>query len=209
MMRITLEDLHRYIDTHYIKPQDELSAPLPLFHQETENDILYDSVASPFSHDAALYISSSTPMPTSAPMPSPAPAKKKTVFPIGLRLPSILDKRESSFSEFLRELLKERKEKDSEIYKRAEVSKQLFSKILSTKDYQPTKSTAVELAIGLQLDLNQTQKLLEKAGYTLTRSSKTDLVVQYCIEREIYSISFINEALYDCGLPLLKTGLKV
>ena len=115
---------------------------------------------------------------------------------------------ESSFSEYLLELLKERSGKDSEVYKRAEVSKQLFSKILNNRDYQPTKSTAVQLAIGLELDLPQTRKLLEKAGYALTCSSKADLVVQYCIEKKIYSVSFINEALYDSGLPLLKTGLK-
>ena len=56
------------------------------------------------------------------------------------------------------------------------------------------------------VDLSKAKKLLEKAGYTLTRSSKTDLVVQYYIERKIYSIPFINAALYDCGLPMLKTG---
>ena len=115
---------------------------------------------------------------------------------------------ESTFSEFLLDLLRERSGKDSEVYKRAEVSKQLFSKILNNPDYQPTKSTAIQLAIGLQLDLTQTQKLLEKAGYALTRSSRADLVVKYCIERKIYSVTFINEALDDCGLPLLKTGLK-
>ena len=64
-------------------------------------------------------------------------------------------------------------------------------------------------AIGLELDMPGTQKLLEKAGYTLTRSSKTDLAVQYFIERGLYSVSLINEALYDCGLPLLSTGLGV
>ncbi|MBR0208801.1 MAG: macro domain-containing protein [Oscillospiraceae bacterium] len=115
---------------------------------------------------------------------------------------------ESSFSEYLLELLKQRSGKDSEVYKRAEVSKQLFSKILHNRDYQPTKSTAIQLAIGLQLDLEGTQKLLGKAGYALTRSSRADLAVQYYIERKIYSVSFINEALSDCGLPLLKTGLK-
>ena len=123
-------------------------------------------------------------------------------------LADILRQSESTFSEYLLDLLKERSGKDSEVYKRAEISKQLFSKILSNKYYQPTKSTAIQLAIGLQLDLIQTQKLLEKAGFALTRSSKADLVVQYYIERKVYSVTFINEALSDCGLPLLKTGLK-
>ena len=129
--------------------------------------------------------------------------------PVGTSsLEELLRQSESTFSEYLLDLLKERNGKDSEVYKRAEVSKQLFSKILNNRDYQPTKSTVIQLALGLQLDLPQTQKLLEKAGYALTRSSKADLVVQYYIERKIYSVSFINEALFDCGLPLLKTGLK-
>ena len=123
-------------------------------------------------------------------------------------LEELLRLRESSFREYLRDLLRERGGKDSEVYKRAEISRQLFSKILNTEDYQPTKSTVIQLAIGLQLDLAQTQKLLGKAGYTLTRSSRRDLTVQYCIERKIYSVSFINEALYDGGLPLLTTGMR-
>ena len=135
---------------------------------------------------------------------------RRTLLPlsptIGSSFDDIFRNRDKTFSEHLLDLLRERDGKDSEVYKRAEVSKQLFSKILSNKDYRPTKDTAVQLAIGLQLDVAQTQKLLEKAGYTLTRSSKTDLVVQYCIERKIYSIPFINAALYDCGLPMLKTG---
>ena len=121
-------------------------------------------------------------------------------------LESILKRVENTFSEHLLDLLNECGEKDSDVYRRAEISRQLFHKIISKKDYQPTKSTAIQLALGLRLDLAQTQKLLEKAGYSLTRSSKTDLVVQYFIERGEYSIVTVNTALYDCGLPLLKTG---
>ena len=123
-------------------------------------------------------------------------------------LAALLRQSDSTFSEFLLDLLRERSGRDSEVYRRAEISKQLFSKILSNRDYRPTKSTAIPLAIGLQLDVAQTQKLLGKAGFVLTRSSKADLVVQYYIERRVYSVTFINEALSDCGLPLLKTGLK-
>ena len=123
-------------------------------------------------------------------------------------LEEILKQREKTFSEYLLDLLNERDGKDSEVYKRAEVSRQLFSKIVSNRDYQPTKNTVIQLALGLELDVAGTQKLLARAGYALTRSSKTDLVVRYYIERKVYSIPFINEALADCGLPLLKTGLK-
>ena len=115
---------------------------------------------------------------------------------------------ESSFRAYLMDLLRERGGKVSEVYKRAEISKQLFSNILNREDYQPTKNTVIQLAIGLQLDLPQTQKLLDKAGYTLTRSSKRDLAIRYCIEHKMYNVTFINEALFDCGYPLLSTGSK-
>ena len=143
------------------------------------------------------------------PRPTAAPAYNQAFSSDSVRsddLESILKGKESTFSEYLLDLLKECGEKDSEVYHRAEISRQLFNKIINKKDYQPTKSTAIQLALGLRLDLPKTQKLLEKAGYALTRSSKTDLVVQYFIERGVYSIVTVNMALYDCGLPLLKTG---
>ena len=123
-------------------------------------------------------------------------------------LKDILEQQEPTFSDYLLDLIEERGGKASDVYKRAEVSKQLFSKIISNRDYQPTKNTVLQLAIGLQLDVPQTKALLNRAGYALTRSSKTDLVVQYYIERNIHNVPFINLALDDCGLPLLGTGLK-
>lgn len=122
---------------------------------------------------------------------------------IASSLSELFKTKESSFSEYVLELLAQKHEKDSEVYHRAQISRQLFNKIINEKNYQPKKNTAIQLAIGLKLDLEQTQKLLGKAGYELTRSSKTDLVVQYFIERRDYNLIDINIALFDCGLPLL------
>lgn len=118
-------------------------------------------------------------------------------------LKDYLELAECGFSEYLLDLLKETGEKDADVYRRAGMSRQLFNKIINSRDYQPKKKTAIQLAIGLRLDLAQTQRLLEKAGYALTRSSKSDLVVQYFIQRREYNIVAINLALFDCGLPLL------
>ena len=108
---------------------------------------------------------------------------------------------ECSFNEYVLDLLKERSEKDADVYHRAGMSRQLFNKIINKKIVRPQKNTVLQLAIGLQLDLAQTQKLLEKAGYALTRTSKSDLVVQYFIERKNYNMQEIDLALFDCGLP--------
>lgn len=199
------DDLKSYIDDHYVRERSEeeyavdarptmdASAPLAAHPKERRRFARREKAAEAVGNIA----------PKEA-LPEAFPSASCTMS----SLDEILRQHEKTFSEYLLDLLREREEKDSAVYKRAEVSKQLFSKILNNRDYQPSKSTVLQLAIGLQLDLPQTRKLLEKAGYALTRSSKTDLVVQYYIERKIYSVSFINEALYDCGLPLLKTGLK-
>ena len=198
------DDLKSYIDDHYVAEKKKREyGPAPYFRRRFEANFRKASCEieeEQKESDSSMF---SAAMDMSA-VCDHAPSAARMEGDLG----KLLSQCESSFSEFLLDLLKERSGKDSEVYKRAEISKQLFSKILSNKRYQPTKDTAIQLAIGLQLDLNQTQKLLEKAGYALTRSSKADLVVQYYIEKKIYSVTFINEALADCGLPLLKTGLK-
>lgn len=115
------------------------------------------------------------------------------------------DSESTTFTEHLISLLQECGEKDSVVYHRAGMSRQRFNKIINNKYAQPKKETAIQLAIGLKLDMTQTQALLKKAGYALTRSSRADLVIQYYIERKTYNVVLINNALYDCGLPLLKT----
>ena len=174
------DDLKSFIDDNYVD-QRRREVELSLQHRESEERRRLKS---------ALAIQSG--------------ARKRAA---AKSLEDVLRETESSFSEYMLELIKSRKMTKSEVYKRAEVSKQLFSNICKNRHYQPTKSTAVQLAIGMELDLEQTERLLNKAGYALTRSNKADLVIRYYIVRKIYSIPFINAALYDCGLPLLSTGL--
>ena len=87
--------------------------------------------------------------------------------------------------------------------KKANISKQHFSKIRNNPHYQPTKATAIALALALELDLEQTNDLIGRAGYTLTRSSRFDLIIQYYIERKNYNIVEINITLYEFDQVLL------
>ena len=188
-------DLRSYIDDNYVEEQTRKE-----YGARSEQRRWRKNLAPSEEYGASLALGKINAEPF---MPEASAAS----LPAG-SLEELLEQSECTFSEYLMDILRERSGKDSEVYKRAEISKQLFSKMLSNRDYQPTKGTVIQLAIGLQLDVNQTQKLLEKAGYTLTRSSKADLVVRYYIERKVYNVKFINLALEDCGLPLLKTGLK-
>ena len=118
-------------------------------------------------------------------------------------LENLLKQKDAGFTETLLKLIDQSGKKDSQIYKRANISKQLFSKIRSNPDYKPTKPTAIALALALELDLDGTRDLIGRAGYTLTNSSKFDLIIRYFIEQGNYNIVEINLALYEFDQPLL------
>ena len=138
--------------------------------------------------------------------PAPAPKKEKSGFSL-LRpkptLAQLLAETDASFSETLLKLIDRTGRKDSEIYSRANVSRQHFSKIRNNPHYKPTKATAIAFAIALELDLEQTRDLIGRAGYALTRSSKFDVIIMYFIEQKNYSMMDINAALFEFDQSLL------
>lgn len=118
-------------------------------------------------------------------------------------LDDLLSNLDASFSETLLALIDERGITDAEVYHRANLSRQLFSKIRSNRAYRPTKPTAVALAVALELDPRQTQDLLSRAGLALSRSSKFDVIVRFFLERGVHDVFRINEALFAYDQPLL------
>lgn len=92
---------------------------------------------------------------------------------------------------------------DAEVYKRANIDRRLFSKIRTGKGYLPSKRTILALAIALELNLDETDDLLARAGYTLSRSQKFDVIVQYFISTGYYDIYDINKVLFYYDQPLL------
>lgn len=120
-----------------------------------------------------------------------------------LSLEEILERTDAGFTETLLTLIDKTGKKDSEIYKKANLSKQHFSKIRNNPHYQPTKATAIALALALELDVDQTNDLIGRAGYTLTNSSKFDLIIRYFIEQGNYNAVEINIALYEFDQALL------
>lgn len=108
-----------------------------------------------------------------------------------------------TFQERLLRFIDERNLTNAQVYKKANLSRKLFSKILCNPDYQPKKRTVIAFAIALQLNLDDTKDLMARAGFALSPGSRFDLVIEYFIEKKVYDIYTINVALFDHDLPML------
>lgn len=118
-------------------------------------------------------------------------------------LDDIIGNMDEPFNETLMKLIDLKGKTDSEVYRKANIDRRLFSKIRSGNGYMPGKKTIIALAIALELDLEETNSLLERAGYTLSHSQKFDVIIEYFIISGIYDIYKINEALFSYDQPLL------
>ena len=110
---------------------------------------------------------------------------------------------DETFSEMLTRLVAESGEKNSAIYNRAQIDRQLFSRIKNNKYYQPSKDTAVALALALKLDFVKAKNFLAAAGYALTNSSKRDMIIAFFLENKIFDTMLLNDCLYEYEQPVL------
>ena len=132
-----------------------------------------------------------------------APCAPMAMDVVGGSLDDMLDELDAGFSETLLKLIDRTGKKDSEIYKKANVDRKLFSKIRNNPDYKPSKTTAIAFAVALELDLEETKDFIARAGFALSRSSKFDVIIEYFIKQKNYDVFAINEALFAFDQSLL------
>ena len=177
-------DIAEYIDDHYV---DE--------HTDSRRERLrrlnrLESKASKVCEDAA-------------PDFMAAPCAPMAMSVASGSLDDMLGELDAGFSETLLKLIDRTGKKDSEIYKKANVDRKLFSKIRNNPDYKPSKATAIAFAIALELDLEETKDFIARAGFALSHSSKFDVIIEYFIKQKNYDVFAINEALFAFDQSLL------
>ena len=173
-------DVRHYIDDAYIAEKEPelreffVSAPMPMRNNMPSSDGMQCDASADFFYES-----------------------------VSVDIEDWLREQDIGFSEYLLKLIDLTGEKDSVIYNKANIDRKHFSKIRNNPDYRPSKSTVLAFAIALELDLEGTKALLEKAGFALSHSSKRDLIVEFFIKNENYNIYEINETLFAFDQTLL------
>lgn len=117
---------------------------------------------------------------------------------------SLMGQMEETFSQRLLRFIDKRGMTDSEAYNKAYIDRRHFSKIRKDVNYTPNKKTVLAFAIALELSIDEAKDLLNSAGFALSRSSKTDIIVAYFLQNKIYDMFEINEILDAYGQPIFE-----
>jgi len=179
-----LGEVKSYIDEHYVEERQLKRRSL----LDVEKSALSDADMS------TLFAPKITETAYRASMPPPGASAS---------LDDLVDNLDEPFSATLLRLIDATGKKDSDVYRRANIDRRLFSKIRSNSGYAPSKPTVLAFAVALELNLSQTADLLGRAGFALSRSRKFDVIVEYFIASRKYDVFEINEVLFSYDQQLL------
>lgn len=190
-----VDNIREYVDANYV--EDALDWEYTL-----DYDIYPDRNMSP--EDEAIYIRNlRLEREHQKKMQMQKASVIKTPTSHSIKIDDLLASSDKTFQEKLFEIIDERGLSAPKVYN-GYVSRQVFSKIQCDKDYHPNKYTAIALCLALKLNVDETLDLIGRAGWTLSSSSKADIVIKGCIINKEYNKVKINCILFDYGCPCIE-----
>lgn len=99
----------------------------------------------------------------------------------------------------IRKIILSKQLDEAEVYKKADIDRKLFSKIRTQPDYHPNKNTLLKLCLAMNLNTDETENLLKSAGYSLSKSMRSDLILRYCFGHNIFDLITVNQILDHYG----------
>ena len=111
-------------------------------------------------------------------------------------LDEFLNHDSQTFVQKLRAYIDRSGKSSAEIYDREHMfTKANYYKIVGDDYYHPKKGTVIKFCLSLELSLSESMDLLNRAGWTLSSSSKPDLIVKWFIGNGNYSFRDLNDTL--------------
>ena len=202
-----------YIDKYYIPERDDIIMDkemksifdkITVFRKKKATSKADASVEEPDAKDYEICEDAIEEFDVSTMKKNKVTVSMAATMPTNRRIDDLIDQMEETFSQRLLRMIDERGMSDSEAYNKAYVDRRHFSKIRKDPNYAPAKKTVLAFAIALELSMDETKDLLNCAGFALSRSSKTDIIVAYFLQNQIYDMFEINEVLYDYGQPIFE-----
>lgn len=204
-----IDEVGKYIDKYYEPVKDDIK-------MDKEMLSIFDKITrfrKKRAEEKALQeqqIQESSQIEESAPEEFDVSTMQKTKIKKGMsstmsvnrNIDNLMDQLEETFSQRLLRMIDERGMTDSEAYTKAYVDRRHFSKIRKDVNYAPNTKTVLAFTIALELSLDEAKDLLASAGFALSRSSKTDIIVAYFLQNKIYDMFEINDVLDAYGQPV-------
>ena len=201
-----IDEVGRYIDKYYEPVKDDIK-------MDQEMKSIFDKITEfrkKRAKEKTLQEEESSLVEESLPEEFDVSTMQKTKFKKGMsstmsvnrNIDSLMNQLEETFSQRLLRMIDERGMTDSEAYTKAYVDRRHFSKIRKDVNYVPNKKTVLAFTIALELSLDEAKDLLASAGFSLSRSSKTDIIVAYFLQNKIYDMFEINDVLDAYGQPV-------
>jgi len=196
-----IEELREYLKDHYTPQDDSVNVGCAYIAEEAIEDYSDDSeeIDCCSSSNAGVFSI------FSAAEPIAAPKKIKPFRSISDDASEYIKKNRKPGG-FAHALEKKRKEKEltpAELYKRANVDRRHYSRLMGPEGRHPSKNTVISFALALRLTRGEFDEFLQTAGYSLSSTSSRDVCIMFCIEKEHYDIDKVNAVLFAVGIEPL------